>query len=85
MAFFFFFGFNICFGFGFLAKYKLHNSLNLDFSFLILLFPPSVSPGHPSITLHQQRLCLQKTLSSRAVECDNGVCFLFVKRHYHTK
>lgn len=23
--------------------------------------------------------------SSRAVECDNGVCVLSVKRHYHTK
>uniref|UniRef100_A0AAV2IV79 Uncharacterized protein n=1 Tax=Knipowitschia caucasica TaxID=637954 RepID=A0AAV2IV79_KNICA len=26
-----------------------------------------------------------RVLCSRAVECDNGVCVVFIERHYHTK
>ncbi|MEQ2282143.1 hypothetical protein AMECASPLE_037450 [Ameca splendens] len=43
------------------------------------------SPNLTPLPQHSTSAHLQQSLSSRAVECDNGVCFLSIKRHYHTK
>lgn len=43
------------------------------------------SSGLQSVFATPPSASLKQALSSRAVECDNGVCVLCIKRHYHTK
>lgn len=53
-------------------------SICRPFFYFVTRFDPSTRRFALPARLHQP-------LSSRAVECDNGVCFLCIKRHYHTK